>query len=122
MRLIYLLLAYAIFTTANAHADYLREPPSCDDWISQFNKNNIWDLGNKNWVAGFLSGMAFGSQKKILRGVSESVVFHAVYSYCKENPDETIDYGAEAFFNELEKCSVIPESAANQGPACKKSD
>jgi hypothetical protein len=107
---IYALMAYATLGVASpvcTHADSFKDPPTCEQWIYQFNKNNTWDLSNKNWLGGFLSGMAFTDrdQQNILRCVNDSFIFHSVYMYCKEHPDETIDFGAEAFFSELKKCS-----------------
>ncbi len=106
-RIICLMVAFALLNAASLHAnaDNFKNPPSCEQWLSQYNKNNTWDLNNKNWLVGFLSGMAFAGQKKILWGVNDTSIFHAVYVHCKENPDETIDFAAEVFYSELEKCS-----------------
>jgi hypothetical protein len=102
-----------------SHAESLKDPPTCGQWMSQYNKNNTWDLSNKNWLVGFLSGMAFSSQKKILWGVNDTAIFHSVYIYCKANPDETIDFAAEEFYLELQKCTVPPPGTSARSPICK---
>lgn len=102
-----ILCALMIFTTLTsmpciAKAVTLIDSPSCMEFLRDFN-NNTYDTINKNWLLGFLSGMAYTSGRDVLKNTNYSMIYHSVHIYCKEYPDASLDEAAESFFEKLEK-------------------
>ena len=73
---------------------------SCGAWISQV---GTVGLANRTWFIGFLTGIAFMSNKDFLHGTDNESLYLWLDNYCRSNPLKMIDDGGYLLFLELVK-------------------
>lgn len=99
--LLALVLALGIHIDAGAIASLGTR--SCGDWVKNVQEKGILEAAQKNWLTGFLTGLAFGTDKDVLKGASGESLFLWVTNYCNRNPlEDSFDAGIELFL-ELKK-------------------
>ena len=86
---------------ANAQV-HIRGGRSCGVWIEdKRNKDTRAEIGNQNWLIGYLSGLASAWNKDILAGTDNPSIFLWVDNYCQTNPLMRLDDAAEALARDL---------------------
>lgn len=100
-------MALLIFSLAissavpNANAINVRAATSCGQWVSE---KGTWEgAGSNRWLLGFLSGLAAGGGKDILRGVDNESIYLWVDNYCRANPLRGIDEAGWELYSTLVK-------------------
>ena len=58
---------------------------------------------NEAWFVGFLSGMAFESNKDLLKGTDNASITLWVTNYCQKNPLKSLSQAADELADELAK-------------------
>lgn len=94
-----LITLWGIIST-NANAIEVGGMVSCGTWIKE-SSVGVLRTQNQLWLIGFLSGIAFGTNRDLLKGVDKESIIVWVNNYCQSNPlDSTADAGAK-LSNEL---------------------
>jgi hypothetical protein len=95
-------LAFAI--TQTTHAITVRGLRSCGIWVEEESKDSPGRMGNQTWLIGYISGLAIGTGKDVLKGTENTSLFLWMTNYCRANPLKDIgDGGAELYFELLKK-------------------
>ena len=105
---------YAIFLTVSslmlsatafdAKAVEIVAAVSCGDWVKERKiDNSIYQMINRRWILGYLSGLAAASGKDILKGTGSESIFLWIDNYCQANPLKDSDNAGNALFRELVK-------------------
>lgn len=74
---------------------------SCGFWVKHRAEGGWPTLVEENWLFGFLSGLATGTDKDILQSTDAESITLWMDNYCKANPLSSISAGAQAMFAEL---------------------
>jgi hypothetical protein len=77
----------------------IRGARSCGKWLEERRSGN--HVYAEAWLVGFLSGMAFESNKDFLKGTDNASIDSWMDNYCTNHPLDTLVDGAEALMNEL---------------------
>jgi len=105
---------YAIFLTVSslmlsamafdAKAIEIAAAVSCGDWVKERKiDSSIYQMLNRRWILGYLSGLALESGKDILKGTGSESIFLWIDNYCQANPLKDSDEAGSALFRELVK-------------------
>ena len=98
MRKIILVLAVITFTPVHAHIATMGAH-SCGQWVAVSKENSAEMLSVRNWLVGYMSGLAIGSARNILNGVDPELIYLWMDDYCRENPSSnTAAGGTDLFF------------------------
>ena len=100
MALCYLVLSATVF---NAQAFTVRGTMSCGVWVKDRQEKGWPMTANIAWLVGYLSGLASGSAKDILRTTDGESVLLWVDNYCQKNPLKDVDDAGFDLFLELIK-------------------
>jgi hypothetical protein len=65
------------------------------------NENPTLTAGLSGWALGFVSGVAQGRGRDILRRVTAAALVAHLYTVCKQNPDQLLSLAAEGVAREL---------------------
>ena len=85
----------------DANAINIRAGTSCGQWISE---KGTWEgAGSNRWLLGFLSGLAAGSGKDILKALDNESVYLWVDNYCRVNPLRGLDEAGWELYSSLVK-------------------
>lgn len=90
-------VALSVLACSSVEAVTVRGVRSCGVWVKDR------DISDKNWLLGFLSGLAFMSDVDILKGVDNESIYLWMDKYCRANPLKDIADGSETLFEELKR-------------------
>ena len=80
----------------------LRGSAYCGTWVKERAVDKSWlTIVNEGWLIGYLSGLAAGKDKDILKGTDNDSIFLWMDNYCKERLLERVDNGVIELFFEL---------------------
>ena len=88
-------------TVVDAQAVAIRGATSCGLWVKD--RQEKIAFVHHRWVLGYLSGLAFESDKDILKTTDAESIFLWVDNYCRANPLKDIDDAGTTLFYELVK-------------------
>lgn len=91
------LMLSGVVNTANAVE--VRGMCSCGTWIQE-KKTNASHI-SQLWLLGFMSGLAVGLEKDIIKKTDNSSIFLWMDNYCQANPLKDIEDGGIALSAEL---------------------
>ena len=77
-------------------------PPDCGQWLTH-QEGAPQRESYKNWLAGFLSGVAVATQINFMAGTSAASMFFWMDQYCREKPLNRVSQGAMTLIGELKK-------------------
>jgi hypothetical protein len=98
MRKIILVVAVMTFTPAHAQIATMGAH-SCGQWVAVSAENSVETLNARNWLIGYMSGIAIGSGRNILNGVDPETIYEWMDNYCRENPSSnTANGGTDLYF------------------------
>ena len=100
MALCCLVLSATVF---DARAITIRGAESCGIWVKERQEKKISTFIHQRWLAGYLSGIAVGNGKDVLKGTDNESIFLWMDNYCQANPLKDIADGSEVLFLELVK-------------------
>lgn len=86
----------AVFAISSMAQVSIRGSRSCGTWIDYQKQGGASSLASETWLVGFLSGIAFESNKDILDGADNPSIFLWVTNYCQANPLESLTKAGEA--------------------------
>jgi hypothetical protein len=86
-----------------AQAVIVRGMPSCGTWVQTRQAGDMASIGNRLWLIGFLSGVAAGTQKDLLKTTDNDSITLWMDNYCRANPLNDLEDGAETLAKELMK-------------------
>ena len=80
--------------------------PSCGEWVTETRKNSATSIAFGFWLTGYLSGIAYGSGKDVLkdRPDREGLLLW-IENYCQKNPLSKVNEAAQELARELLKKS-----------------
>jgi hypothetical protein len=81
----------------------VRGVSSCGGWIEDRSKAGVGTLINESWLVGFLSGVAFESERDFVKGTDNASLFLWMDNYCRANPLSDVASGGYKLFQELAK-------------------
>ena len=90
-------------TAFEAQAVTILGSRSCGTWVSERSLKSLGALVNETWLVGYLSGLAYGSDKDFLKGTDNESLFLWVDNYCRANPLKTTFEAGETLHLELIK-------------------
>ena len=90
-------------TVFDARAITIRGAESCGIWVKERQEKKISTFIHQRWLAGYLSGIAVGNGKDVLKGTDNESIFLWMDNYCQANPLKDIADGSEVLFLELVK-------------------
>lgn len=90
----------ALCVNLQAGSTVLMGSRPCGSWVKE-KEQNIPRLAGGAWLTGYLSGLAFGSGKDVLRGADAASIKLWIDNYCQANPLDNVDDAANALFFEL---------------------
>lgn len=94
------LFILVLFLTAiDVHAVDVRGSRSCGTWLEERQRDKHQYA--EAWLVGFLSGMAFESDKDFLSGTDNASLDAWMDNYCRRNPLQSMYKGAEGLMMEL---------------------
>ena len=105
-KIIYTLLTIITFSfiSINANAETVIGIISCGKWIKQKEINRGSQLvAMEEWLDGYLSGLAVGSNTDILKQTDFDSLHLWVNNYCRANPLRNVSDAGVELFNELKK-------------------
>jgi hypothetical protein len=75
----------------------------CKEWTTARNSKEASQVSieHEQWLAGFLSGLAMGSGRNILKGQEIRSLFLWMDDYCRANPSNSITDAAKKLATEL---------------------
>ena len=98
MRKIILVVAVMTFTTVHAQIATMGAR-SCEQWVAASKENSAEMLNVRDWLVGYMSGIAIGSGRNILNGVDPEFIYQWMDNYCRENSlSNTAAGGTDLFF------------------------
>jgi hypothetical protein len=98
------LIALACATASSIAGVTLRAVPACDQWTrTGQNRDGQEYLQERLWFLGFLSGMAFVTQKDFIKGSDNDSLTRWVDNYCKAHPQGGVDDAANELAGTLVK-------------------
>lgn len=89
------------FTSIDAIAIEIKGIGDCGEWVADKNKNN--NERNKDWLLGYMSGLASASFTDVLANTSYQSIFVWMDNYCNANPLEHVSSAGITLFFELKK-------------------
>ncbi|RYH67704.1 MAG: hypothetical protein EON54_03815 [Alcaligenaceae bacterium] len=63
---------------------------SCGQWVKARSAKGPAAMYYENWVAGYMSGLAAGTDKDFLNGMDEDSIMLWIDNYCQANPLESV--------------------------------
>ena len=100
MRKIILVLAVMTFTPVHAQIVTMGAS-SCGQWVAVSKENSAEMLNVRNWLVGYMSGIAIGSGRNILNGVEPESIYLWMDNYCRENPSSNTAAGGTEYYFQL---------------------
>jgi hypothetical protein len=97
-----LVITFSVISNwANAQV-HIKGGRSCGVWIEdRRSKDKLGEIGDMNWLIGYLSGLTSAWNKDILAGTDNSSIYLWVDNYCQTNPMMRLDDAAEALARDL---------------------
>ena len=99
-------LSPAVYSQSPAHP--VRGSPNCGSWVKP--EDNSYEILNKSWLIGYLSGINMGFLIEKQRdfnyfssGVTNEQIFLWMDKYCRENPLSKVTSGAGDLYKEMLK-------------------
>jgi len=101
MRIATLCAASLLLVSAAAGAVQTRGGVTCDQWLTD-SKANAWEIvADHFWLLGYLSGLAVGLDKDLLKGSSNQAIYAWMDTYCVTNPLKSTGDAANVLAREL---------------------
>ena len=101
------ILVAATFSLSSMAQVSIRGSRSCGNWIQYQKERGVASAATETWLVGFLSGIAFESNKDILKGVDNPSIYLWVTNYCQANPLDGLTEAGEALADALKKKKAI---------------
>lgn len=76
---------------------------SCGDWVQERKIDSARQILFRRWILGYLSGLASGLGKDILKGTGNESIYLWIDNFCQANPLKDSDDAANELFRELVK-------------------
>lgn len=98
-----LVFAAALTGTMAAHATTIIGARPCRSWTDARTTPSaaISNVANEDWVLGYLSGLAMGSQRDVLRSADYVALYQWVDDYCRAHPSADLGDAGQALFAAL---------------------
>lgn len=104
LRVMLVVFAIGFSTNSNALNIHIKGVASCGIWVKdrteKIQSPLIW-MVDQSWLLGFLSGMAIGTSKDVLKGIDSASIVLWMDNYCQKNPLNGTDDGGQELFLEL---------------------
>ncbi|USU21332.1 hypothetical protein [Paraburkholderia fungorum] len=94
-------LAVLCFCASSADAVTVRGAPSCGTWVKDRLSDDWPQLTDKEWLIGYLSGVAITGRKDFLKGTDNDSLSLWVDNYCHANPLNDVADAGDALSREL---------------------
>jgi len=102
MKKIMLVVAVMTFTPVHAQTITVMGSRSCGQWAAVSGDPTVERAVIKNWLTGFMSGLAMGQGKDILEQTDADSIYLWMDNYCRENPLNSLSNGGNTLYHELE--------------------
>ena len=76
---------------------------SCGQWVQDRRADGKPEDSSRFWLMGYMSGLARGTDKDILKDTDSASIILWMENYCRANPLKSVADGADVLFNELEQ-------------------
>lgn len=88
---------------AGAHATTIIGARPCGSWTNARTDPSaaISNVANEDWLLGYISGLAMGSQLDVLRGSDYVSLYQWVDNYCRAHPRADLGDAGQALFASL---------------------
>jgi len=93
------LTVFAIGFSSNSDAIQFMGVPGCEEWANRHSTNDAAAM--EEWLLGFLSGLAAGQNKDLLKKVQKEYLFLWMDNYCQAYPSGRLDNGGHALAIQL---------------------
>lgn len=106
-KIIYTLLTVISLSciTVNAHAITSLGNWQCEGWVLAIkqDKYTSQNYAMMDWLQGYMSGIAKGSKKDVLKDIEIKAVITWLHIYCSDNPSSSLTDAGLKLFEILEK-------------------
>ncbi|WP_224043905.1 hypothetical protein [Paraburkholderia unamae] len=95
--------ALTLIAATGVHAVTIRGVDSCGEWV-EVHKSSAPSIGSvtaERWVVGYLSGVATGTGKEIIKGADNDSIFLFITNYCRANPLDNVADASGSLMDEL---------------------
>jgi hypothetical protein len=93
------LMVFAIGLSSSSDAIQFMGVPSCEEWMNRHSTND--EAAMEEWLLGFLSGLAAGQNKDLLKKAQKDYLFSWMDNYCQAYPSGRLDNGGHALAIQL---------------------
>jgi hypothetical protein len=94
-----ILIMFAIGFSSAGNAIQFMGVPSCEEWVNRHSTKDKAAI--EEWLLGFLSGLAAGQNKEILKNAQKDYLFLWMDNYCQAYPSGRLDNGGYALTIQL---------------------
>ncbi|CAB3763107.1 hypothetical protein [Paraburkholderia solisilvae] len=102
-----IVMALTLIATSDAHAQgvIIRGASSCGQWTEAHKSPDpsISSVAMERWLIGYLSGLALGTKKDIIKDTDNASIFQWITNYCNANPLDNVADAGETLWTELIK-------------------